>query len=404
MSRIFVLEDIELTTPFAASAPARKASLSRAEKLAAIGQIAGGIAHAFNNLLLAVNLNLEALAGEVPASATTQPLFDATLQAIEEVRDLIRQLLAFSGRQPVAPTEFDVNHAVQEARAMLRLVLPADIEVETALDPLAGFAFADRYQFATALLNIGLNAGDAMPAGGRLIVSTARIDAGDRRIRSVPDLVTRDYVMIAINDNGPGMGEAAIRAFEPFFTTRGQAGHSGLGLSQVYGYAKQSDGHAEIDSDSAGTTIRLLLPSGRCAAPLPVRGEPSPIALGSETVLLVEDAPSVRQAVERLLRELGYNVLAAAGPAEALGFLESGGPVDLLFTDIVLPGALGGDELAIVARQLRPGIRVLYTTGYSELKPAELDDGPPAELILKPYTSSELARRVRAMLDHDVVA
>jgi nitrogen-specific signal transduction histidine kinase len=393
---------IEPYMPFAAApaAPRPEAQLRHAQKLDAISQIAGGIAHEFNNLLLAVNLNLEAIADEVKASATTQPLFDAAQDAIEQVRDLIRQLLAFSGRQPLEPTNFDINHAVLEARAMLRLVLPADVEVETALDPLAGFAFADRYQFATALLNIALNSGDAMPGGGRLIVSTLLIEADDHRVRSNPDLAVGDYVLIEVGDSGPGMGDAVLRAFEPFFTTRGHAGHSGLGLSQVYGYAKQSGGDVEIDSGRAGTMIRMMLPAGHGATAARHRDEPAPLDTGGETILLVEDAPSVRQAVQRLLRDLGYHVLTAAGPAEAIAFIESDCRIDLLFTDIVLPGALGGDELAIVARQLRPGIRVLYTTGYSELRPPELDDGgPPPGLIPKPYTSADLARRLRAMLD-----
>ena len=359
-----------------------------AQKMDALGQITGGIAHELNNMLLAINLNLDALSEEVALSETTQTLLDGAQQAIEHARDVIAQLLAFARRQPLDADDFNVNHAVVEARALIRLVLPVNIEIETRLDPRVGAAHADRAQFEMALINLALNAADAMPGGGRLTIAT--LPVGDR-----------GGLEVTVSDTGAGMSPAvAQRAFEPFFTTRADLGRSGLGLSQVYGYAQQSGGRVEIDSSRGGVTIRLQLPGGN--EPTPLSRPPAAAAQTGrgERILVVEDAPLVRHVVGRMLGDLGYQVFSAAGPEEALLFLESQSPIDLLFTDIMLPGGINGEELAVVARRLRPTIRVLYTSGYSRPQNA----GDDASLIAKPYTRIELANRLRTVLDNAVAA
>jgi len=360
-------------------------------KMETIRQVTGGIAHEFNNLLLAINLNLEALADEIPASNATLSLFDGAHQAIEQARDLIRQLLAFSKRQPLNPANFDLNHAVVEACTLMRLVLPPSIEVKSALARDAGLAFADRGQLEVALLNLALNAADAMPQGGRVTVGSARTRPSG------------SGAVVTVTDTGFGMAPDIVeRAFEPFSTTKAELGRSGLGLSQVYGFAKQSGGHAEIDGGPGGTTVRLLLPGGRAAAPpRPAMRAPRKAARG-ETILLVEDTALVRHAVGRMLEDLGYKVIAASGAEEALAFIENVSRIDLLFTDVTLPGGAGGEELAAAARRLRPALRVLYTSGYTEIRIDDLVAGDPSSaLIAKPYSKSELARELRTLLDEE---
>jgi nitrogen-specific signal transduction histidine kinase/CheY-like chemotaxis protein len=378
------LGDVDQIAPFLRPAiRLDERQAAHAQKMEALGQITGGIAHELNNMLLAINLNLEALTEEVPASQTTQPLFDGAQQSIDQAKALILQLLAFSRRQPLDAGDFDLNRAVLETRLLLRLVLPANIEVETRLCPGAAFVFADRYKFEMALINVALNAGDAMPRGGKLTIETARTDDEKGGLTPGLRLTGNGYVSIAVSDTGVGMArEVAERAFEPFFTTKANLGHSGLGLSQVYGYVEQSAGQVELDSGAEGTTVRILLPNHRARAPASPRAGPLGRGRG-ETILMVEDAPLVRLAVARMLDELGYQVLVAAGAEAALAFIESDSRIDLLFTDIMLPGALAGDELAIVARRLR---RLAA-------------DAVRFQLLSKPYTKTELAARLRAVLD-----
>jgi nitrogen-specific signal transduction histidine kinase len=401
------VDEVDRVVPFLAAAGRRKNDkLGHAQKMEALGQITGGIAHELNNMMLAINLNLEALAEEVPATETTQPLFDGAQAAIEQATNVILQLLAYSRRQPLDAADFDVNRAIVETRSLLRLILPANIAVETDLSPHAAWVFADRSQFEMTLLNLALNASDAMPRGGTLTIETARIDAGDGKAATQPGLAPRDYALIAVRDTGTGMApEVSARAFEPFFTTKSDAGRSGLGLSQVYGYAKQSGGYAEIASQrSGGTAVQLLLPCSHAAKP--VRHRVAPLSGGSgETILMVEDAPIVRRAVARMLGDLGYRVLVAADAEEALKVIEGDVEIDLLSTDVMLTGALDGDELGAVARQLRPGMPVLCTSGYSEVRVK--DHGNRERrfgFIAKPYTKAELARQLRAVFDHRAVA
>ena len=350
-------------------APRFEDRLRHAQKMDALGQITGGIAHDFNNLLLAINFNLESLAEEVPETASTEPLFEGARQAIEQAHGLIGHLLAFARRQPLSPTSVDINQSVLETQPMLRRALPAGITIETKLGRDVGLVLADRNQFETALLNLALNARDAMPVGGRLTIGTFDITLDDAYAALHPGEPAGRYVMVAVSDTGGGMRpDIAERAFEPFFTTKAGPEHSGLGLSQVYGYAKQSGGHARIDSEPGrGATVQFFLPRFGDAAP-DERRLTVPKAARGETILLVEDAALVRNAVAKMLADLGYRPIAAASAEEALALIESGGRIDLLFTDMVLPGGRGGEELAAVARRLRPGLGVLYTSGYSEMR------------------------------------
>jgi CheY-like chemotaxis protein len=234
-----------------------------------------------------------------------------------------------------------------------------------------------------------------MPHGGTLTIETGQIGA-DETTAGAPG----EFALITVRDTGAGMAPSiSARAFEPFFTTRSDQGRSGLGLSQVYGYARQSGGYAEIDSDTGGTSVRLFLPRDR-TEPAGRRVVP-PSRAGGETILMVEDAPLVRRAVARMLSDLGYSVLAATDAEEALQFIESEAAIDLLFTDIMLPGALDGDELAVVAQRLRPGLRVLCTSGYSEIHAEDRAERERFGYIAKPYSKAELALQLRSALAAD---
>jgi nitrogen-specific signal transduction histidine kinase/CheY-like chemotaxis protein len=367
--------------------------LRHAQKMDALGQITGGIAHDFNNLLLAINFNLESLAEEVPRTGATEPLFEGARVAIDQAHSLIGHLLAFARRQPLKPTSLDINESVAQTQLMLRRAVPAGIEIETRLGRNAGLVLADRNQFETALLNLALNARDAMPDGGRLTIGTTDITLDDAYAALHPGEPAGRYVLVAVSDTGTGMrSDVAERAFEPFFTTKPGAEHSGLGLSQVYGYARQSGGHARIDSDpGCGTTVQLFLPRFGDAAPAEHRSQVPNRGRG-ETILVVEDAPLVRNAVAKMVADLGYRPIVAAGADEALALLENGGPIDLLFADLVLPGGLGGEELAVMAQGLRPGLSILYMSGYAEIAPSD------AAFIAKPFTKAHLAEQLRAVL------
>ncbi|HXC30220.1 MAG TPA: ATP-binding protein [Stellaceae bacterium] len=359
----------------------------------------GGIAHDFNNLLLAINFNLESLAEEMPRTATTEPLFEGARSAVEQAHGLIGHLLTFARRQPLRPTSVDINECVRQTQLMLRRAVPAGIEIETRFSDGAGLALADRNQFETALLNLALNARDAMPDGGRLTIGTMDVTLDAAYAALHPGAPAGRYVLVAVSDTGSGMPSiVAERAFEPFFTTKTGAEHSGLGLAQVYGYAKQSGGHARITSEPGrGTTVQLFLPRFGDAAPAPSRRAGANRGHG-ETVLVVEDAPLVRNAVAKMLADLGYRPVMAAGAEDALALIESAGPIDLLLADMVLPGGLSGEELAATALRLRPGLPVLYMSGYAEITP------PGEAFIAKPFTKAQLAEQMRAVLRSEVAA
>jgi CheY-like chemotaxis protein len=401
IARALAARPIDPDKPAPRPGPCLEDRLRHAQKMDALGQITGGIAHDFNNLLLAINFNLESLAEEVTPSAATEPLFEGARQAIEQAHDLIGHLLAFARSQPSASTAFDVNRSITETQLMLRRAMPAGIEVETLLGRDVGLVVADRNQFETAVLNLALNARDAMGTGGRLTIGTALVTLDAAYAALHPWTAPGRYVLVAVSDTGSGMqADVVERAFEPFFTTKNSAEHSGLGLSQVYGCAKQSGGYARIDSEPGrGTSVQLFLPWLGDAGPL----KPTAIASNhghGETVLLVEDTPVVRDAVAKMLADLGYRPIVTADTDEALAIVRGGGRIDLLLTDLVLPGCLGGEALAVEARRMRPGLNVLYMSGYTVQHLSDTaGEGGPSGFIAKPFSKPKLAAELRCLLD-----
>jgi PAS domain S-box-containing protein len=373
--------------------------LRQSQKMEAIGQLTGGIAHDFNNLLLAISLNIEALDEEFADQADAKPLIEGAMFATDQARTLIGQLLAFGRRQTLHVTIFDVNDVVTEMTGILRRTVQADIAIETMLPAGIWRVLADRQQLETALLNLVLNARDAMPAGGRLVIETSNVVLDAEFAAQNPGMTPGKYVIMSVSDSGTGMSpEVAARAFEPFYTTKKTGEGTGLGLSQVYGYIKQCGGHAKIYSELGhGTTVKLYLPSSTqepASAETLVETRSSPGR--GETILMVEDTALVRSAVKRMLANLGYEVIDVTTGQEAIAVLQSDQAIDLLFTDMVLPGGMGGSDLALAAQRLRPKIRILLTSGYTQTKalPTASDGSTNLPLISKPYTKAELAERL----------
>ncbi|MBB5518719.1 hybrid sensor histidine kinase/response regulator [Amphiplicatus metriothermophilus] len=393
---------------FAIDVTERKAAehnLQQALKMEAIGQLTGGLAHDFNNLLSVILSNAETLSETLADDEELHALADMTRRAAERGAELTNGLLAFARRQPLEPRPVDVNRLVVGMDGLLRRSLGGDIEIELVRGAGLWPAMVDPAQLEAALLNLALNARDAMPKGGRLTIETGNAHIDDDYAAAHAEVSPGQYVMVCVTDTGAGMEpEVAERAFEPFFTTKGPGKGAGLGLAMVYGFVKQSRGHVKIYSEPGqGTAIRIYLPR---AAPAEASAEEDDrraadgVPGGTESILLVEDDPLVRENAERILKNLGYRVLSADRGASALAILERGDPVDLLFTDVVMPGGIAGPELAARAAELRPGIRVLFTSGYTEsavVHHGRLDPG--VNLIRKPYGRKALARKLRQTLD-----
>ncbi len=373
------------------------------EKLEAIGRLTGGVAHDFNNILTVVIGNSELLAERLAADEEGRKLALISLAAAQAGADLTRMLLAYSRRQALQPTEFCPADLLREMRGLLERSLPATIALDVlcCADPWG--VRADRAQLASVVLNLALNARDAMPQGGRLRIelSNATLDAATADVAA--DVAAGDYVLIAVQDTGTGIPAAVLhRVFEPFFTTKQVGKGSGLGLAMVQGFARQSGGHVAIDSRSGvGTTIRLYLPRAQVQLRLP-----EVTALGGdlraragETVLVAEDNPAVQALMSAQLEALGYEVVTAGDGQEALAILHTSQRIDLLLTDIVMP-EIDGLTLAQRARRLRPALRILLTTGHAD---HAVERGSrltlPGALLPKPFTHEELARRVRAAID-----
>jgi len=377
--------------------------LRQSQKMEAIGQLTGGIAHDFNNLLLAISLNIESLAEDFADRPAAKPLIEGAMFATDQARTLIGQLLAFGRRQRLDATAFDVNEAVIEMIGLLRRTVEASVAIETVLPAGVWPVLADRQQLETALLNLALNARDAMSGSGRLVIETSNTELDAEFAAQNPGVSPGRYVIVAVSDTGTGMSaEVMAHAFEPFYTTKQIGEGSGLGLSQVYGYIKQSGGHAKIYSELGhGTTVKLFLPCSTQAPEQIERVTQSGAQMGSgETILMVEDTAVVRDAVKRMLTSLGYRVIDVTTGQEAIALLRSDAAIDLLFTDMILPGGMGGNDLVIEARRLRPEIRVLLTSGYTQTKalPLAVDGSGTVPLISKPYTRSELAESLRQVL------
>ncbi|MGO4402907.1 PAS domain S-box protein [Bosea sp. RAF48] len=377
--------------------------LRQSQKMEAIGQLTGGIAHDFNNLLTVISGNLEMIERRLEDRRLRDLLREAQ-DAADDGAKLTGQLLAFGRRQALNAKLTDIGQLVSNFAELLRRTLGETIDLQTVVTGQALLALVDTTQLQNALLNLVLNARDAMPRGGRLKVEVSRIRLDADYARMYPQTRLGNYVLVSVSDTGAGMSEEVKqRAFEPFFTTKGVGAGTGLGLSMVYGFAMQSGGHVRLDSEpGGGTTIRLFLPT---ASPDVTAGrsdaDPSAPAAkprAAECILVVEDDARVRRVVVARLEEEGYRVIQAVDGNSALSLIASHPEVRLLFTDIIMPGGMSGDELAREARLLRPELKILFTSGYAEPRLAgrELAEG---SWLKKPYTSKELAARLRMLLD-----
>jgi signal transduction histidine kinase len=384
--------------------------LHQSQKLEAVGQLTGGVAHDFNNLLMAIAGNLDLLQRHV-ASEAGRRLIEAGHRAVRRGAQLTQSLLAFARRQILRPERVDVNHSIEEFTELLRRAAGDTVEMQLALAPQLANCRIDSSQLLSALMNLIINSRDAMPpSGGKITVETENV-AISSGSPSDPEVTPGDYVCVKVSDTGSGMpADVLARAFEPFFTTKEFGTGSGLGLSQVYGFAKQSGGYVELSSDvGSGTTVRLFLPrceEGPTQAVEKGNGSgeiPTARATRPETILVVEDDAEVQVTVAENLRSLGYKVVTATDGVEALSQLKRGEQFDLLFSDIAMPNGMPGDELAKHAAQLCRGIRVLLTSGYARTQP-----GVPAvrgiPVLRKPYRQDELAHAVRAALDREGAA
>ena len=376
-------------------------ALRQAQKMEAIGHLTGGVAHDFNNLLQVISANLDLASGD----AASNPRLSARLRnaeaAVERGSRLTAQLLAFARRQALEPRAVNLGRLVQEMTDMLRRALGERIEVESAVAGGLWNTFADPNQVQNAVLNLAINARDAMPDGGKLTIEISNAFLDDEYAATHAEVGAGQYVMIAVSDTGTGMPpETIARAFEPFFTTKGEGQGTGLGLSQVYGFVKQSGGHVKIYSEvGEGTTVKIYLPRTRKAQESAAVATDQALQGGDETILVVEDDTDVRSAVRDMLVDLGYEVLEAEHAHGALDVLRNGKRVDLLFSDVVMPGEVHTREMARVAREINPDIKILFTSGYTQnaiVHNGRLDDD--VFLLSKPYRKHDLARKLRSLL------
>ena len=393
----FVVSSLDITRRLQAEAIVRQA-----QKMEAIGRLTGGIAHDFNNLVQVIGSNLELLARELPAEGAAMRWLRYAVAGADRGARLTAQLLAFARRQPLDPRVLNLGRVVRDLTDLLQRTLGEQIEVEAIVAGGLWNAAVDRSQVESAILNLAINARDAMPDGGKLTLEVANASLDDAYAARHAEVTAGQYVMLAVSDTGTGMSpETATRVFEPFYTTKTEGRGTGLGLSQIYGFVKQSGGHIKIYSELGhGTTVKVYLPRSRSADEPASEGRVADVVGGTETVLVVEDDAPVRHAVVELLTDLGYRVLKADNAASALAILDGGAAVDLLFTDVVMPGKIAVRELANRAKERLPDIAVLYTSGYT--KNAIIHDGRLDQSVLllsKPYRRDDLARRVRLALD-----
>jgi PAS domain S-box-containing protein len=372
----------------------------QAQKMEAIGRLTGGLAHDVNNLLAVIIANLELLAPYL-TDPEVRELADEAHGAAEDGAKLTAQLLAFGRRQPLNPERTDLGSLVQNLAGLLRRTLGQTIELDIVAT--RSMAIVDAAQLRNVLLNVAVNAREAMPRGGRLTVevSSARLDADYAQM--YPEVRAGHYALITVSDTGRGMSpEIRRRAFEPFFTTKPVGAGVGLGLSMVYGFVKQSGGHIQLYSEpERGTCVRIYLPiawDGEAETAMATEAEFPELRKGSETILLVEDDPRLRRVLSRRLRSLGYQIFEADNGAAAMAQLAALPAVDLIFTDMVMPGGMTGLELAEAALAAKPGVKVLFTSGYAEPSVAKLGQKKGAWLK-KPYTAEELANKLREVLD-----
>ncbi|AKF03072.1 response regulator [Sandaracinus amylolyticus] len=379
-----------------------ESALRHAQKMEAVGSLTGGVAHDFNNLLQVIAGNLALIAPDVAGDPqATRRLREAT-SAVERGAKLSSQLLAFARRQELDPEVVELDRLTRDVEPLLRRAVGEQIEIARDVEPGLWRTFVDRNQLDNVLLNLAINARDAMNGAGRLVIAARNVTLDAERAARHPEATAGDHVLLSVSDTGCGMTREVIeRAFEPFFTTKGEGRGTGLGLSMVYGFVRQTGGHVAITSEPGrGTTIEVYLPRTHRVADADTEATAAGARGGSETILVLEDDVAVRATVVDLLRDLGYRVIEADSGASAMAILESGAAIDLLFVDVVVPGALRSHEIAARAEAARPELAVLFTSGYSEDAVAhEALLGRRARLLRKPYSRDELARRVREVLD-----
>lgn len=374
--------------------------IRQAEKMEAVGQLTGGIAHDFNNILTVITGTIEILADAVKGEPQLAAITRMIDEAASRGADLTQHLLAFARKQPLEPKETDVNTLIIDTAKLLQRTLGEHVEIESVFEDELCPALVDPNQLATAILNLALNARDAMPGGGKLIIETGSVVLDENYARMHSDVRPGRYAMIAVSDTGTGIPANMLdKVFNPFFTSKGPGKGTGLGLSMVYGFVKQSAGHIMIYSEEGhGTTIKMYLPPASGTLPA---AEPTPALVvegGHETILVVEDDKLVRDYVLTQLHSLGYVTLDAANATEALAIANAGRPFDLLFTDVIMPG-INGRQLANEILQIKPGLRVLFTSGYTEnaiIHHGRLDEG--VLLLAKPYRKSDMAIMIRKAL------
>ncbi len=372
--------------------------LQMAQRLEAVGQLTGGLAHDLNNLLTVIIGGADLLSAGVRDNESLAPVASMVLSAANRGADMIRRLLLFARRETVAPMVADAGALVREASALVRGSIPEHVEVAVDAPEDVWQVSVNPADFESALVNLAINARDAMPEGGRLSIGASNVRLDEREAERFGDVEAGEYVRVVVADTGTGIADEILgQVFEPFFSTKAVGEGSGLGLSMVYGFVKQSGGHVEIDSEpGAGTSVALYLPRAvEDAAPPDVRPvEPTPATEPmTGTVLVVEDQPLVRDLAAQVLREIGHQVIEAEDGQVALGVLRGDAVIDVVFTDVVMPGGINGFELAREVERLRPGTPVVITSGFA----AEIDGDPArkAEMLLKPYRPDELAARIR---------
>ena len=381
---------------------AAEAQLRHAQRMDAVGQLTGGVAHDFNNILTVITGTIGILREAVANQPQLVTIADLIDEAAERGANLTKHLLAFARKQPLQPLEIDVNALVLESAKLLHPTLGKHIEIAPLLAEDAWTALVDPSQLTTAVLNLALNARDAMPNGGKLTIETGNIVLDESYANMHSELAPGNYVMIAVSDTGSGIPAALLeRVFEPFFTTKEVGRGTGLGLSMVFGFVKQSGGHVKIYSEEGlGTSVKIYLP--RATGPQQTTAEAlvsGTVEGGKETILVVEDDTMVRRYVMTQIESLGYTTLEAANASEALRIVDEAPAIDLLFTDVIMPGGMNGRQLVEEALRRRPNLKTLYTSGYTEnaiVHHGRLDSG--VRLLVKPYRKAELARMIRLAL------
>ena len=383
---------------------AAEGQLRQAQKMETVGQLTGGIAHDFNNMLTVITGTIDILGEAVADNPQLAAITKLISGAADRGAELTRHLLAFARKQPLQPRATDINALVIETTKLMRPTLGEHIELATALERDAWSALVDPSQLTSAILNLAINARDAMPDGGKLTLETRNIVLDQNHAYASGQIEAGSYMLIAVSDTGTGIPDAIReKIFDPFFSTKEVGKGTGLGLSMVYGFVKQSGGHIQVYSEVGhGTTFKIYLPRAE-AAQLVQRGEvaPQPLIAGkNETILVVEDDPLVRSFVTSQIQNLGYRTISAGDAAEALGIIDRGTMFDLLFTDVVMPGGMNGRELSEEAARRKPGLKVLFTSGYTQnamVHHGRLDPG--VFLLAKPYRKSDLAHMLRQALD-----